>query len=75
MNDTNKQNKKWWQFRQMGAKDYGRTAIICLLLVGLKGSFSAGLFLDILIDILAIFGTISGILWIKEQIKSRGKKS
>jgi len=61
----------------MSPKDYGKTAIICLLLVGIKGALleSAGLFLDLLVNILAIVGMVAGILWIKERIKSRSKKS
>jgi len=76
-NSSNEENKGRWHLRKMSSKDYGKTAVICLLLVGVKGALfeSAGLFLDFLINILAVFGTISGVLWIKEKIKSRSKKA
>lgn len=74
---TNEENKGRWHLRKMSSKDYGKTAVICLLLVGVKGALfeSAGLFLDLLINILAVFGAISGVLWIKEKIKAGSKKS
>lgn len=73
----NKQEINKFKFRKMTSKDYGKTAIICLLLVGFKGAYfeSAGLFLDLLVSILAIFGAISGFLWIKEKIKLKNRKS
>jgi len=76
-NSTNEKNRGRWHLRKMSPKDYGKTAIICLLLVGIKGALleSAGLFLDLLVNILAIVGMVAGILWIKERIKSRSKKS
>ncbi len=76
-NLTNEENKGRWRLRKISSKDYGKTAVICLLLVGVKGALfeSAGLFLDLLVDILAVFGVISGVLWVKEKIKSGGKKS
>jgi hypothetical protein len=73
----NEENKGRWHLRKMTAKDYGKTAIICLLLVGIKGALfeSAGAFLDFLVDILSVFGLVAGILWIKERIRLRSKKS
>lgn len=74
---ANGENKGQWYLRKMSPKDYGKTAIICLLLVGIKGALfeSAGLFLDLLVNILAIVSMIAGVLWIKEKIKSKNKKS
>jgi hypothetical protein len=75
-NLKSKEEPKSFTFRKMTSKDYGKTAIICLLLAGFKGAYfeSAGLFLDLLVDILAIFGAISGFFWIKEKIKSKNKR-
>jgi hypothetical protein len=70
-----KQNKKWWRFRPMSSKDYGRTAIICLLLVGIRDKLPLSDPITMtLINILGGWGAIAGVLWIKEKIKSKSKK-
>jgi hypothetical protein len=74
-NKTEKQDKKWWRFRQTSFKDHGRIALLGLLLAGLKGQFPRPNFvIEILLNVLIIWGAIAGILWLKEKIKSRHKK-
>lgn len=76
-NLKNKEESKRFKFRNITTKDYGKIAIICLLLAGFKGAYFelAGLFLDLLVDILAMFGVISGFFWIKEKIRLKNQKS
>ncbi|PIZ28106.1 hypothetical protein COY43_02275 [Candidatus Berkelbacteria bacterium CG_4_10_14_0_8_um_filter_35_9_33_8] len=69
----------------MSPKDHGRIALLGLLLAGLKSQFpqlmsGTGIplldaLLFILINVLIVWGAIAGILWLKEKIKSRDKKS
>ena len=61
------------RIKKMTKKDYGRTAIICFLLVGFKGmeTIQLGIFLNILIDVLAVVGVVCGIKWWMETVKEK----
>lgn len=76
LNVKKPQNRKWWHFRQMSSKDNGRIALLGLLLAGLKGQFpQPNMLVEILLDVLIIWGAVAGLLWLKEKIKLRHKKS
>lgn len=67
-------NKKWWQLRRMGKKEYGYTAIIGLLGGWLlnSGLWTSGLWSKILGDTLFLIGLIYGIIWIVKIIWRKG---
>jgi len=75
MNDINKEKKKWWQFRKSGPDDYGRIAILCLLVFGFKDvAGPINPFLEILLNILGIWGAFAAIMWLKKKIQVRKRK-
>lgn len=68
------QNKKWWQFRKMSKKDYGRIAMAGLLLAFIKSGLPLGhWFFEFLSDIIITMGLISGVLWLKEKYNANNK--
>lgn len=76
MNTPDKQNKKWWQFRSSGSGDYGRIAIICLLVFSFKDVVGPiDPFLEVLINILGIWGFFAAIMWLKKKIQEKRKKT
>ncbi len=65
---TNKEKRKWYQFRKMDKREYGYIAIVGLLAGGVFQNSIIG-------SVLGLAGFISGIYWIVLTIKSYLEKS
>lgn len=62
--DNNVQPHKWWQFKKMTRKDYGRLFWLTIVLAFIRQAAPTVALLGIFLDILITAGMISGIIWI-----------
>jgi hypothetical protein len=69
------QQKKWLQLKYMSKNDYGKIAIIGLVLAFIKTGIPVPLnpLLNFLVNVIITFGLFAGIMWIIEKSK-RNKK-
>ena len=70
------ENKKWWHFRKLDKKDYGRIALLGIFVAALKSSLPIPInpVLDLFCEIAIIIGFFAIILWIKEQFSGNKKQ-
>lgn len=61
------------KFKKLKKKDYGKIALLGLLLAGIKGAVQISLpsIILVLSDILITVGFISGIIWVVMTIKTK----
>lgn len=64
---------KTLRFKKLEKKDYGRVALLGLLLAGIRGTVQIPLpfLISALVDILIALGLIAGIIWIVKTTKSK----
>jgi len=73
-NQINTNSRKWWQFRKMSKKEYGRNFWIGILGGYILSTYGEILLIQIIGDVLAVFSIVCGIIWIILVIKERGHK-
>lgn len=64
-------DKKWWQFRKMGRKEYGNTAIVGLLAGLVLSQYGGSVVLDVVGSVLALAGLASGFIWVVLGFKNK----
>ena len=72
MNELEKpeKKKKWWQYRKIGRKEAGKTALLGFLGFALCNSFLKG---GLITDIFGLIFWIAGIVWIIKTIQLKVK--
>jgi len=68
--ESKKEKKKWWQYRNIGREEAGKTALL-----GLSGFIICYLFLreGWIVDIFGLIFWIAGIIWVVKTIQLKIK--